>query len=302
MGYHHGKLDEPVTSDLDNLIAQWEADASLFDPDQLLKRIEALDALDVVLPDRDAVTAFAKTDHTHIVAHANLLRAKLEAANAAIYNSIRRQIQQHEPASHLLHWIERCSGNINTPHPGLAYDVLDELISGILQAREPETAPLRLPPDMVFYQPTPARHILQFIRLSALTESDRLVDLGSGLGHVPILASILTGAQCIGIEAQQTYVTSARDCAAALHLHRVKFIHQNASDANLTAGTVFYLYTPFTGDTLKTVLRNLHNISKEQVITVCTLGPCTPTVAAESWIAPLTIPDSNQITLFRPRP
>jgi hypothetical protein len=290
-----------VTRNLDNLIAQWEADASLFDPDQLLKRMEALDALDAFFPDRVAVTTFAINDLTHTVAQAHLLRAKLEAANAAIYNSIRHQIQQHEPASHLLHWIERCSGNINTPHPGLGYDVLDELISGILQAREPEIAPLRLPPDMVFYQPTPARHILQFIRLSALTESDTLVDLGSGLGHVPILASILTGAQCIGIEAQQTYISSARDCAAALHLHRVKFIHQNASEANLAAGTVFYLYTPFTGNTLKMVLQNLHNISKQQVITICTLGPCTLTVANEPWLAATPAPDPDQITLFRSR-
>jgi hypothetical protein len=291
-----------VTRNLDNLIAQWEADASLFDPDQLLKRMEALDALDAFFPDRVAVTTFAINDLTHTVAQAHLLRAKLEAANAAIYNSIRHQIQQHEPASHLLHWIERCSGNINTPHPGLGYDVLDELISGILQAREPETAPLRLPPDTVFYQPTPARHILQFIRLSALTESDTLVDLGSGLGHVPILASILTGAQCIGIEAESAYVQSAGDCARNLHLNRVTFLHQDATNANLTPGTVFYLYTPFTGNTLKAVLKKLHNVSTERPITIGTLGPCTPTVGAESWLAPLTIPDPNQITLFRPRP
>jgi hypothetical protein len=299
MGYHHGKLDEPVTSDFDNLIAQWEADASLFDPDHLLKRIEALDALDVYvgIPEQEL-----SPHRTSIVARATLLRSKLESANAAIYNSIRTEIQRGNPPAQLLHWIDRCSGNINTPHPGLGYDVLDELISGILQAREPETAPHRLPPDMVFYQPTPARHILQFIRLSALTESDTLVDLGSGLGHVPILASILTGAQCIGIEAESAYVESAGDCARNLHLNRVTFLHQDATNANLSPGTVFYLYTPFTGNTLKAVLKKLHNVSTERPITIGTLGPCTPTVAAESWLAPLTIPDPNQITLFRPMP
>ena len=155
---------------------------------------------------------------------------------------------------------------------------------------------------MVFYQPTPARHILQLIRLSGLTESDTLIDLGSGLGHVPILASILTGAQCIGIEAEEAYINSARDCARNLHLDRVTFIHQNATDANLTTGTVFYLYTPFTGNTLKTVLQKLHNLSKERIITISTLGPCTSTVAAQSWLAPLTIPDPNQITIFRSTP
>ena len=280
-----------MTSALDKLIAQLEDDPSLFDPRHLRKRIETLDALDT----------FNEFPDTNILARASLLRTKLETANAAIYNSIRDQIRQGETPSQLLHWIDQCSGNENTPHPGLAYDALDELISGVLEARDPDIAPLRLP-EMVFYQPTPARHILQLIRFSALSPSDTLIDLGSGLGHVPILASILTGAACIGIEAEPAYVESARACARDLHLNRVTFIHQNATDANLAGGTVFYLYTPFTGTTLKTVLKKLHTVSTERVITIFTLGPCTPTVAAESWLAPVTIPDPNQITLFRPRP
>ena len=280
-----------MTSEPDKFIAQCEDDPSLFDPRHLRKRIETLDALD----------AFNDISDTNILARASLLRTRLESANALIYNSIRRQIQQHEPPSQLVHWIDRCSDDQNSPLPGLAYDALDELISGVLEARDPDIAPLQLP-EMVFYQPTPARHILRLIRLSALSASDTLVDLGSGLGHVPILASILTGAQSIGVEAEEAYVLSARDCAAALHLDRVSFIHQNAIDANLAGGTVFYLYTPFTGNTLKTVLRNLHDISKERVITISTLGPCTPAVAEEPWLTPLTIPDPNQITLFRPKP
>ncbi len=284
-----------MTSELHDPIEQLEADPSLFDPDQLLKRIEALDDLDTHfgIPD-----ANASPDRTPILARANCLRAKLEFANAAIYNSIRHQIQQGIPPSHLLHWIERCSGNINTPHPGLAYDILDELISGVLEARDPDIAPLRLP-EMVLYQPTPARHILQLIHLSVLSASDTLIDLGSGIGHVPILASILTAAQCIGIEAEQAYVATARECATSLRLSRVTFLHQDATDANMSGGTVFYLYTPFTGNTLKTVLKKLHNVSTERPITVCTLGPCTPTVAAESWLAPTTTPDPDRITIFR---
>ncbi len=288
-----------MTSELHNLIKQLEADPSLFDPDQLRKRIEALDALDENFGTPDANTSL---DGMPVVASANSLRAKLESANAAIYQSIHDQIQHGGPPLLLLHWIDQCGDNENSPHPGLAYDPLDELISGILKAREPDVTPLPSPPEMVFYQPTPARHILQLIRLSGLSASDTLIDLGSGLGHVPILASILTGAKCIGIEAEGAYVNGSRDCAAALHLNRVRFIHENASEANLAGGTVFYLYTPFTGNTLKTVLQNLHDIRKERVITISTLGPCTPTVAAESWLAPLTIPDPNQITIFRSRP
>jgi hypothetical protein len=291
-----------MTSDPDNLILQLEADASLFEPDQLRKRMEALDALDAHFPDPDVETSLAATDRTHILARANLLRRNLESANAVIFNSIREQIQQNDAPSQLLRWIEQCSDNEESPCPGLGYDHLDELISGVLQSSEPKTAPLRRPPEMVFYQPTPARHILQLIRLSALSAADTLIDLGSGLGHVPILASILTGAMCIGIEAEQAYVASARECAEALHLNRVTFLHQNATDANLADGTVFYLYTPFTGATLKMVLQHLQKERRERIITICTLGPCTQTVVAEPWLTANMCPDPDQITLFRSNP
>jgi hypothetical protein len=299
VGYDHYELDETLTSALDKLIAQLEADPSLFDPDQLRKRFDALDALDAYFGIWDTN---ASPDRTHILARTNSIRTKLESANAAIYNSIRHQIQQRTPPSQLQHWIDQCTDDAKTTNPGLAYDVLDELISGVLQSREPEPASLSPQPEMVFYQPTPARHILQLIRLSALSPSDTLIDLGSGLGHVPILASILTGAACIGIEAEPAYVESARACARDLRLNRVTFIHQNAIDANLAGGTVFYLYTPFTGSTLKTVLQRLQIESAERRITLCTLGPCTPTVAAESWLTSSAAPDPDQITLFRSSP
>jgi len=296
VGYHHSESNAIVTSELQNLIEQLEADPSLFDPDRLLKRIEALDALDAYagIPEEEM-----SHRRTSILARAIRLRARLEAANALTYNSIRHQIQQGNPPSQLRHWIEQCGDTHKSPQPGLGYDVLDELISGVLEAREPHTPPLPLPPEMVFYQPTPARHVLQFIRLSGLSPSDILIDLGSGLGHVAILASILTGAQCIGIETQQAYVASARACAAALHLTRVTFTHQNAMEANLSAGNVFYLYTPFTGNTLKAVLQNLREQSAQRTITICTLGPCTTEFAAQHWLTPISNPDPNQISIFR---
>ncbi|HMG85953.1 MAG TPA: hypothetical protein VK574_09415 [Terracidiphilus sp.] len=291
-----------MTRDFDRFIARLDADPSLFEPDQLRKRMEVLDALDAHFGDPDAETSLVATDRTHILARANLLRRNLESANAVILDSIRDQIQQSVPQSQLLHWIERCGNNEDSPHPGLGYDYLDELISGVLRAREPDIAPLPPPPEMVYYQPTPVRHILHFIRLSALSRSDTLIDLGSGLGHVPILASILTGAQCIGIEAEGAYVASARECAHSLRINRVTFIHQNAIETNLAGGTVFYLYTPFSGGTLKTVMQNLKKESKEQIITICTLGPCSLTVATEPWLTSNTVPDPDQITIFRSNP
>ncbi len=84
-----------------------------------------------------------------------------------------------------------------------------------------------------------------------------------------------------------------------LRLNRVTFIEQNASDADLSTGTVFYLYTPFIGDTLRTVLKKLQREGSRRAITVCSLGPCTLTLAEERWLRANALPDPNQITIFR---
>src|SRR6185312_2094526 len=92
---------------------------------------------------------------------------------------------------------------------GDAYDWRDELVAGVLPFGEPgEASPL--PPEMVFYQPTPARHVFDLLDRLALDADDVLVDLGSGLGHVPLLTAICTPARGIGIEIEPVYVAPAR--------------------------------------------------------------------------------------------
>ncbi len=200
----------------------------------------------------------------------------------------------------LLGWVHavEAQGELDFPIACFGYDYWDELLSGILQLREPGE-PLRRPdPEMVFYQPTPARHILRLISASGLSERDTLVDLGSGLGHVPLLASMLTGASSQGIEVEAAYVASAAECARNLQLSRVEFLCGDARTADLTGGTVFYLYSPFTGSILADVLRRLRNESLARAIKVCSFGPCTHTVAKEGWVKAVTPVDPRQIAVF----
>jgi hypothetical protein len=154
---------------------------------------------------------------------------------------------------------------------------------------------------MVPYQPTPVRHILHLISASALSEDDLFVDLGSGLGHVPLLVSILTGIPSLGIEVQPAYVASARECAQSLRLGRIRFFPQDAQAADLSSGTVFYLYSPFTGSILTDVLKTLRTESTRRPIKICSLGPCTSTVANQTWLKTSASPDSQRITVFESR-
>jgi SAM-dependent methyltransferase len=153
---------------------------------------------------------------------------------------------------------------------------------------------------MVFYQPTPVRHILHLIKASALSKNDVFVDLGSGLGHVALLTSMLTGARVFGIEVEAAYVARAQECAQSLRLSRVRFIREDARTADLCRGTVFYLYSPFTGSILAEVLDRLR-MESTRPIKICALGPCACTLAKESWLKPVALPDPKQITVFQRR-
>ncbi|WP_246373578.1 class I SAM-dependent methyltransferase [Tunturiibacter gelidoferens] len=224
--------------------------------------------------------------------------------NCELYEAIRCEIQRRERPETLLRWIdaspemEEVPGPGNKPGGGMGYDYLDELVSGVFQFEEPGAEDVRREAEMVFYQPTPVRHIFNLMGLTALDETDVLVDLGSGLGHVPLLVSACTGAGGIGIELEASYAQRARECAQRLNLNKVTFLEEDARVADLSIGTVFYLYTPFVGSILSDVLKRLRREAATRRIRVCTYGPCTSVVAEERWLEAAAAPETDRIALF----
>lgn len=282
-----------TTAALQARIAEIERDGSLHRPERLRERIEAMDRLDALLFDgvADDVRQRAVT----------LIR-RLEIANQAIYRAIRQAIRRGEGTAVVRDWMRALSAPADAPQDGQAYDILDTLLAGVLPFDEPAADGGDLPADMVFYQPTPARHILDLLERAGLDAADVLVDLGSGLGHVPLLAAICTGARGVGVERSPALVACARRCAGALGLDEVTFVEQDARAADFSGGTLFYLYTPFTGPILRSVLDRLEHEASVRGIRLATLGPCTAVVAGESWLAPVEPPQPDRIALFRSLP
>ncbi len=282
-----------MTNALERLLTQLEIDTALAAPHQFRQRLDALDQLDACLP-------HAYPTDPNLIHRAQALTARLEAANDALYASVRAEIQRGSRPDILLQCIPS-SQSAADPVTGMAYDHLDELIAGVLQFEEPGDELIPRQAEQVFYQPTPARHIFSLIDLTALSAADVLVDLGSGLGHVPLLVSICTAARSIGIELEPAYITCARQCVHSLNLNRVAFLQQDARVADLSTGTVFYLYTPFTGSILRTVLKRLQCEAEARPIRVYSYGPCTAVLAAEPWLTHAAPPDPNQVTVFTPQ-
>jgi hypothetical protein len=287
---------------LQRLVGRLDSEPSLLKPTKLRQRLEALELLDAYFPDIPRPMPPGEV-HAELNRRARAIHARLEAVNRELYESIRNEIQRGTRPRMLLRWIHSSvtSEDEAGPASGMGYDYLDELVSGVLQLVEPNETRIQRESEQVFYQPTPARHIFSLIRQTALTAEDVLIDLGSGLGHVPLMVSICTPARGTGIEMEPAYVERAQQCAQKLNLDRVTLIHQDARAADLSAGTVFYLYTPFTGSILSHVLALLRREAETRLIRICTYGPCTPVVAQETWLETTAAPEINRIALFRSR-
>jgi hypothetical protein len=276
-----------------------EADSSLFLPGQLRERLIALDDLDAGFGGFDSEDS-TRCTYSGLHQRAQALRIRLEAANSGLYQSVRSDIVRGGQPRALLQWIEDSAidNEPGAPLPGLGFDYRDELVSGVLQLPEPSASTLQPSLEMVPYQPTPVRHVLHLIAAAAVTEDDVFVDLGSGLGHVPLLVSMVTGAQSLGVEVEAAYVGSAQKCAQSLGLSRLQFIAQDARDADLSRGTTFYLYSPFKGSILADVLSALRRESVHRPIKICSLGPCTRRLSHETWLKASTLSDTGRIAVF----
>jgi histone methylation protein DOT1 len=285
----------PASADvLSRFVAHLENDASLIEFDRVRERLNALDRLDAYLP--CMIETGAAWIDPKIVLRAQAIRDRLGSINARFYEEIRHRIQHGlRPCFPLPSLIEE---NLNAPCDGLGYDFVDEVITGVFQFEEPQGDSSSRDPERLFYQPTPARHIFRLIDLAALSASDVFVDLGSGLGHVPMIVSICTAAHSFGIEIERAYVECASECAQRLNLSRVTFMQGDVLEADLSLGTVFYLYTPFMGSVLRAVLDRLRQEASTRPIRIFSHGPCTPIVAAEPWLRATNTPDSDSITVL----
>ncbi len=152
--------------------------------------------------------------------------------------------------------------------PAPERDAWTEELLGLEEA-PPDIADL--PRGAVPYLPCGVDEILTLVRELPLRSSDELVDLGSGLGKVVLLAHLLSGARASGVEIQAPLVQCARERGVALGLAAVSFVHANAAEAELD-GSIFFLYAPFNGDLLTAVLGRLEQVARRRTIAVCAVG------------------------------
>ena len=169
-----------------------------------------------------------------------------------------------------------------TEEPG--YDNLDLFINGLFPFQSVPAQTKELEPDMVYFQKSPARVVLELVEKSQLTKEDVFFDLGAGLGQAAILVHLLTEVKVRGVEFEPAFCAYAENCARSLHLSDVHFIHTDARHADYSDGTIFFMFTPFRGEILREVLEILKKESMKRKIKIITYGPCTAQVALQCWL------------------
>lgn len=164
------------------------------------------------------------------------------------------------------------------------YDNLDVFFNGLLTDETLPAETMAREPEMVFYQKTPARIILELIKRADFKLDDVFFDIGSGLGQLSILVNLFTGVIAKGIEFEPAFCSYASACAVELNLTNVEFINTDARDADYSTGTVFFMYTPFEGKMLRDVLQKLSREAEKRTIRLFTYGPCTVEVGKLDWL------------------
>lgn len=278
---------EKVIRESQAVLEVFEHDGSLYEEANFAGRQGALDVIEFNILGRVEGLLAADSQAEGLVAlkqRAESARVRLEAVDEGLFRRLRAGIRSGALRGvELKQQLEAHAGSAQDRAEG-AYDSLDALVGGILFSAAAPGGTAEMAPEMVPYQPTPARIILELVERARLQKHDVFYDLGSGLGQVVMLVNLLSGVVAKGIEFDPAYCEYARRCAHGLNLSRVQFIHADAREADYAAGTVFFLYTPFVGQMLREVLARLKGEADQRVIDVYTYGPCTPEVARQDWV------------------
>lgn len=218
---------------------------------------------------------------------ARALEARLRQADADFFQTLRSQIRSGAHSAVTLRQLFDQHTHYRPGRPAQlhrGFDALDALLHGLLRAEQAPPTVQRHDAEMILYEPTPARAILDMIDQVAIHTGDVFYDLGAGLGHVAIMVHLLTGAEARGVEIEAVYCAHAQRGIQELGLSQVHMINQDARHVDDTDGTVFFMYTPFIGALLDSVLATLLRIAHHHPIVLCTHGACTFDIAGQTWL------------------
>lgn len=172
------------------------------------------------------------------------------------------------PASFRAHWEDLGF----SPHSDGAGTPADDFLDGAFGVSRlaPDEAP---PPLGLLNLASRARVVADFLAVTLPGARDVVMDLGSGSGKLALTVAASSAAQVRGVELVPAYVAAARQKAHFYGLSSAAFLEGDARLADLSAGTIFYLYYPFRGAVAEAVCGALGEAARARAITIYASGP-----------------------------
>ena len=117
--------------------------------------------------------------------------------------------------------------------------------------------------------------IRQIVDRLDLKKDEVFYDLGSGYGRVPLYFAITTKLNKIkGIELIEKRVNECNRVRDSLELNQVEFVKANAKEYDFSDGDIFFMFNPFTEESLECVVNKLRDVSKKKPIQIISFGLC----------------------------
>jgi hypothetical protein len=280
-----------TNSEIQSYITTIEESHLLYEEKGFDEREEALDFIEFELMERlEGLTQPANQPDELSLLKLRVFRIKseLEEVNTNLFAKLRANIQtgkyKDNGFKNLVNKYVEVDLNNSKHQEEAGYDNLDIFINRLFPLQSIPEQTKDLEPEMVYYQKTPARRVFELAETIQLVKEDVFFDLGSGLGQVAILINLLTGVKVKGIEYEPAFCAYARHSAIELNLSAIEFINADARKTNYAEGTIFFMFTPFTGEIMQEVLEILRKESLQRKIKIISYGPCTAQVAIQSWL------------------
>ncbi len=131
---------------------------------------------------------------------------------------------------------------------------------------------------------TPYDYIRSITKELDLQPHDTVYDLGSGYGQMPLYASMVSQAQCRGIELVPERARSSQAIQQRMELDNLRFEEANVLDVDFSSGNVFYMFNPFSPSTYEAVNEKLQEIAEGKKIKVVAYGAAVNFFERQDWL------------------
>jgi len=203
----------------------------------------------------------------------------IETASLRVAEQLGRKMSWLEKRKWCLRWFKSSSFLKLTEGVLFSDECIDRLLglferkvqhrlknSTLPQTYQEEALYLDLDPEDLY---TPYRVICRWGKSLKLKPGTKVVDLGSGVGRIPLTLGLLyPKVEFTGIEIMRERHEMAEEARRGLKLMNVSFVCRNAAKRGLPPADYYYFFNPFVGDTLRQVFRQLKNFSSHRTFKV----------------------------------